>query len=420
MALRVGINGFGRIGRLVFRVLAERPSDFDVVAINDLSDPKHLALLLKYDSVQGRFKGTVEAREKSIVVNGKEIPITTEKDPAALPWKKLGCQIALESTGRFTDRASLQKHIDAGAERVVLSAPAKDDLDATIVLGVNDQILNKNHRIISNASCTTNCLAPMAKVLHAAFGIEKGLMTTIHAYTNDQRVADQIHEDPYRARAAAVNIIPSKTGAAKAVGEVIPELKGKLTGFSLRVPVPVGSVTDLTAVLKTQRDQGAGQRGVQDRRRDRAAQGNPGVFHRSAGLQRHRRQSAFLHLRARPDPGHRGQPGQGHRLVRQRVGILESNGRADHASWASCNRRRLHTAAASAGLGRALRPDAGRPRPIPGRPSCRGEDSHAEANRWRHRSSTAGKSWSASTSTCRRPPTAASPMTAGFEAHCPP
>jgi len=251
VALRVGINGFGRIGRLVFRVLAERPLEFDVVAINDLSDPKHLALLLKYDSSQGRFKGTVVAREKSIVVNGKEIPITTEKDPAGLPWKKLGCQIALESTGRFTDRAGLQKHIDAGAERVVLSAPAKDDLDATIVIGVNDHILNKNHRIISNASCTTNCLAPMAKVLHESFGIEKGLMTTIHAYTNDQRVADQVHEDPYRARAAAVNIIPSKTGAAKAVGEVIPELKGKLTGFSLRVPVPVVSVTDLTAVLKT-------------------------------------------------------------------------------------------------------------------------------------------------------------------------
>jgi glyceraldehyde 3-phosphate dehydrogenase len=250
VALRVGINGFGRIGRLVFRVLADRPLEFDVVAINDLSDPKHLALLLKYDSVQGRFKGTVEAGEKCIVVNGTEIPITTEKDPAALPWKKLNCQVALESTGRFTDRASLQKHIDAGAERVVLSAPAKDDLDATIVLGVNDTILNKNHRIISNASCTTNCLAPMAKVLHEAFGIEKGLMTTVHAYTNDQRVADQVHEDPYRARAAAVNIIPSKTGAAKAVGEVIPELKGKLTGFSLRVPVPVGSVTDLTAQMK--------------------------------------------------------------------------------------------------------------------------------------------------------------------------
>src|SRR3954454_23671713 len=248
--LRVGINGFGRIGRLVFRVLAERPLDFDVVAINDLSDPKHLALLLKYDSVQGRFKGTVEAREKSIVVNGIEIPITTEKDPAALPWKKLSCQVALESTGRFTDRASLQKHIDAGAERVVLSAPAKDELDATIVLGVNDRILNKNHRIISNASCTTNCLAPMAKVLHETFGIEKGLMTTVHAYTNDQRVADQVHEDPYRARAAAVNIIPSSTGAAKAVGEVIPDLNGKLTGYALRVPVPTGSVTDLTSLLK--------------------------------------------------------------------------------------------------------------------------------------------------------------------------
>ena len=257
MALRVGINGFGRIGRLVFRVLAERSSDFDVVAINDLSDPKHLALLLKYDSVHGRFKGTVTAREKSIVVNDKEIPITTEKDPAALPWKKLGCQVALESTGRFTDRAGLQKHIDAGAERVILSAPAKDDLDATIVMGVNDEHLSKNHRIISNASCTTNCLAPLAKVLHQTFGIESGLMTTVHAYTNDQRVADQVHEDPYRARAAAVNIIPSKTGAAKAVGEVIPELKGKLTGYALRVPVPDGSVVDLTALLKksTTRDE---------------------------------------------------------------------------------------------------------------------------------------------------------------------
>jgi len=247
----VGINGFGRIGRLVFRVLAERRRDFEVVAINDLSDPKHLALLLKYDSVQGRFKGKVGTREQSIVVNGTEIPITTEKDPAALPWKKLGCQVVLESTGRFTDRASLQKHIDAGAERVILSAPAKDELDATIVLGVNDRILNKNHRIISNASCTTNCLAPMAKVLHEAFGIVKGLMTTVHAYTNDQRVEDQVHDYPYRARAAAVNIIPSKTGAAKAVGEVIPELKGRLTGFALRVPVADGSVTDLTAELKT-------------------------------------------------------------------------------------------------------------------------------------------------------------------------
>ncbi len=250
MAVKVGINGFGRIGRLVFRALAARPSDFEVVAINDLSDPKHLAMLLKYDSVHGKFKGTVEAGEKKLIVNGREIPITTEKDPASLPWKALGCQIALESTGRFTDRASLQKHIDAGATKVILSAPAKDKLDATIVMGVNDKLLTAEHKIVSNASCTTNCLAPMAKVLNDTFGIEKGLMTTIHAYTNDQRVADQVHEDPYRARAAAVNIIPSKTGAAKAVGEVIPELKGKLTGFALRVPVPDGSVTDLTAVLK--------------------------------------------------------------------------------------------------------------------------------------------------------------------------
>ncbi|WP_165231455.1 type I glyceraldehyde-3-phosphate dehydrogenase [Aquisphaera insulae] len=250
MAVRVGINGFGRIGRLVFRVLAAHPSDYEVVAINDLADPKHLAVLLKYDSVHGRFNGTVEAGEKALIVNGKTIPILTERDPANLPWKNLGCQVALESTGFFTSREKLQKHIDAGADKVILSAPAKDKLDATLVMGVNDQILDKSMKIVSNASCTTNCLAPMAKVLNDTFGIEKGLMTTIHAYTNDQRVADQIHEDVYRSRAAAVNVIPTKTGAAKAVGEVIPELNGKLTGFAVRVPVPDGSMTDLTAVLK--------------------------------------------------------------------------------------------------------------------------------------------------------------------------
>jgi len=250
MAVRVGINGFGRIGRLVFRVLASRPQEFEVVAINDLSDAKHLSYLLKYDSVHGGFDGTVEAAENALVVNGKSIRITAEKDPANLPWKALGCQVALESTGFFTNKASLQKHLDAGAERVILSAPAKDKLDATIVLGVNDATLKPTDRIISNASCTTNCLAPMAKVLHESFGIERGLMVTCHAYTNDQRVADQIHSDPFRARAAALNIIPSSTGAAKAVGEVIPELNGKLTGYALRVPVPDGSITDLTAILK--------------------------------------------------------------------------------------------------------------------------------------------------------------------------
>ena len=250
MAVRVGINGFGRIGRLVFRVMAAQPQDYEIVAINDLSDAKHLALLLKYDSVHGRFDGTVEAVEGGLLVNGRHIKITQERDPANLPWKELKCQVALESTGFFTDKASLQKHISAGAERVILSAPAKDKLDATIVMGVNDQTLKSSDRIISNASCTTNCLAPMAKVLHESFGIEKGLMTTCHAYTNDQRVADQIHSDPYRARGAAINIIPSTTGAAKAVGEVIPELNGKLTGYSLRVPVPDGSITDLTSILK--------------------------------------------------------------------------------------------------------------------------------------------------------------------------
>jgi glyceraldehyde 3-phosphate dehydrogenase len=249
MAVRVGINGFGRIGRMVFRAMAAKPETFEVVAINDLADAKHLALLLKYDSVHGPFKGTVEAAERAIIVNGREIPITAEKDPAALPWKQLKCQVALESTGRFTKRAELQKHIDAGAQRVILSAPAKDKLDLTVVLGVNDDLLKPEHTIISNASCTTNCLAPMAKVLHTEFGIEKGLMTTVHAYTNDQRLADLVHEDPYRARAAAINTIPSKTGAAKAVGEVIPELNGKLTGFALRVPVPDGSITDLTVLL---------------------------------------------------------------------------------------------------------------------------------------------------------------------------
>jgi glyceraldehyde 3-phosphate dehydrogenase len=249
MAVRVGINGFGRIGRLVFRVMAARPQDFEVVAINDLADAKHLANLLKYDSVHKQFQGSVEATENALIVNGTTIQITKEADPAKLPWKSLGCQVALDSTGRFTNKASLQKHIDAGAQYVILSAPAKDALDLTVVLGVNDDQLTPACKIISNASCTTNCLAPMAKVLHETFGIEKGLMTTIHAYTNDQRVADLIHEDMYRARAAAVNIIPTKTGAAKAVGEVIPALNGKLTGFALRVPVPDGSITDLTALL---------------------------------------------------------------------------------------------------------------------------------------------------------------------------
>lgn len=253
MAVPVGINGFGRIGRITLRAMVARGSEFEVLAINDLGDPKSLAMLLKYDSVQGRFPGTVSAEGDALVVNGRKIKVVAEKDPRNLPWKSLGVQIALESTGLFVNRAAEGKpgydsHLEAGARRVVISAPAKDP-DLTCVLGVNDSQLSADHKCVSNASCTTNCLAPMAMVLDQAFGIEKGLMTTVHAYTNDQRVSDQLHKDPHRARAAALNIIPTSTGAAKAVGEVLPKLNGKLTGISLRVPVAAGSVTDLVAVL---------------------------------------------------------------------------------------------------------------------------------------------------------------------------
>lgn len=253
-AVKVGINGFGRIGRITFRALAARPEEFEVVAINDLGDPKKLALLLKYDSVQGRFPGTVEVDGNTLIVNGKKVQVCAERDPRELPWKELGVEVALESTGFFTNREADGKpgydsHLTAGARKVVISAPAKDAPDMTVVFGVNDDQLTAEHKCVSNASCTTNCLAPMAKVIHENFGIEHGLMTTVHAYTNDQRVSDQLHADPLRARAAAINIIPTTTGAAKAVGLVLPELNGKLTGLSLRVPVPVGSITDLVVNL---------------------------------------------------------------------------------------------------------------------------------------------------------------------------
>jgi glyceraldehyde 3-phosphate dehydrogenase len=254
MAIRVAINGFGRIGRLVFRNLMARSKDFEVVAINDLTDNKVLATLLKYDSNHGRYQGTVSSDEKGLIVDGRHIEVFEERDPSKLPWGKLGVDVALESTGIFTGRAAGGKagydsHLAAGAKKVVLSAPAKDGADLTCVLGVNDDKLSKDQKCISNASCTTNCLAPLAKVLHDKFGIERGLMTTVHAYTNDQNVQDLPHKDLYRARAAALNIIPTSTGAAKAVGLVIPELNGKLTGISMRVPVGTGSVVDLTAVL---------------------------------------------------------------------------------------------------------------------------------------------------------------------------
>jgi glyceraldehyde 3-phosphate dehydrogenase len=254
VAIRVAINGFGRIGRLTFRNLIERKSEFEVVAVNDLTDNAMLATLLKYDSVHGRFPGEVGHDNENLYVNGRAIRALAEKNPAQLPWKELEVDVVIESTGIFTGRAADGKagydtHLAAGAKRVVLSAPAKDTPDLTCVLGVNDDKLKPEMKCISNASCTTNCLAPVAKVLHESFGIDSGLMTTVHAYTNDQNVQDLPHKDPYRARAAALNIIPTSTGAAKAVGLVIPELNGKLTGIAMRVPVATGSVVDLTVNL---------------------------------------------------------------------------------------------------------------------------------------------------------------------------
>ncbi len=247
MPVRVGINGFGRIGRNVFRAAYERQADIEWLAVNDLVDPKTIAHLLKYDSTYGPFPGTVEATDTGLRVDGKDIQVLAEKDPANLPWEDLGAEVVIESTGLFTDRENASKHLDAGARKVVISAPATEP-DVTVALGVNfDEVYDRDkHNVISNASCTTNCLAPIAKVLQDTVGIKHGLMTTIHAYTADQRLQDMPHRDLRRARAAAINLIPASTGAAKAIGAVIPELNGKLHGFAVRAPVPTGSVVDLT------------------------------------------------------------------------------------------------------------------------------------------------------------------------------
>jgi glyceraldehyde 3-phosphate dehydrogenase len=249
MSIKVGINGFGRIGRLVFRRMKQL-GGFDIVAINDLTDAKTLTHLLKYDSVHGKFPGEVKGSENGFSVDGDEVLITAERDPSKLKWGELGADIVIESTGVFTNKEKLQLHMDGGAKKVILTAPPKDDLDAMIVLGVNDDALKAEDRIISNASCTTNCLAPMVKILDDAFGVEKGFMTTVHSYTNDQALLDQPHKDLRRARAGAINIIPTTTGAAKAVGKVLSHLNGKLDGFSLRVPTPDGSITDFVCNLK--------------------------------------------------------------------------------------------------------------------------------------------------------------------------
>jgi len=254
VAIRVAINGFGRIGRLTFRNLMSRSDEFDVVAVNDLTNNKSLANMLKYDSIHGRFPGTVDFDDENLIVNGDKIRVFEERDPAKLPWGEMNIDVVVESTGVFCNRATESRggydsHLAAGARKVVISAPAKDAPDLTCVLGVNDDQITDDMKCISNASCTTNCLAPVAKVLNDTFGITAGLMTTIHGYTNDQNVLDAPHKDLYRARAAALNIIPTSTGAAEAVALVIPALKGKLTGMAMRVPVPTGSVVDLTVNL---------------------------------------------------------------------------------------------------------------------------------------------------------------------------
>ncbi len=250
MTVKIGVNGFGRIGRNFFRAAKKRGVDIDFVAVNDITDAATLAHLLKYDSVLGTYPGDVRATGGSIVVDGDELRVLAERDPANLPWKELGAQIVLESTGLFTDRERASAHLAAGAEKVVISAPASGE-DLTVVLGVNDEAYDPaTHHVISNASCTTNCVAPMAKVLDDAFGIEQAFMTTVHAYTNDQQILDLPHKDLRRARAAGVNIIPTSTGAAKATGLVLPHLKGKLDGMAMRVPVPDGSVTDLVATVR--------------------------------------------------------------------------------------------------------------------------------------------------------------------------
>lgn len=262
MAIRVAINGFGRIGRLTLRSMMTRPDEFEVVAVNDLTDNRTLATLLKYDSIHRRYNGSVEYDDQYLTVDGKKILALAEPNPSKLPWKEHKVDVVIESTGIFTSRAKAEKpgydtHLEAGAKKVILSAPAKDQPDLTVVQGVNDDKLTADMKCISNASCTTNCLAPVAKVLHETFGIESGLMTTIHGYTNDQRILDFPHKDLYRARAAAQNIIPTTTGAAKAVGLVIPDLKGRLTGIAMRVPVPTGSVVDLTVNLSKDADEAA-------------------------------------------------------------------------------------------------------------------------------------------------------------------
>ncbi len=329
MTIRVGINGFGRIGRNFFRAVIAPGADIEIVGVNDLTDTKTLAHLLKYDSTLGTLHAEVTHTDDTITVDGKTFKVSAERDPAKLAWAQLGADIVIESTGFFTKGDAAAKHLAAGAKKVLISAPASDE-DITIVMGVNDDKLDvSKHNIISNASCTTNCVAPMAKVLHEAFGIDKGMMTTVHAYTNDQVTLDFPHKDLRRARAAALSIIPTSTGAAKAIALVLPELKGKLDGISLRVPVPTGSVTDLVVDLEREVTKDEVNAAFL-----KASQGSlKGYLYYNEDEIVSRdivNSPVLLHLRRPIDHGP-GQPGEDLRLVRQRVGLLQPPGRPDLA-----------------------------------------------------------------------------------------
>ena len=327
MVAKVAINGFGRIGRLVLRAILESGrKDIEVVAINDLGPVETNAHLLRFDSVHGRFPHEVNVEGDTMVVDGHKIKVTAIKDPAELPHKALGVDVALECTGIFTAREKAAAHLKAGAKRVLISAPA-EGADLTVVYGVNDDKLTKDHLVVSNASCTTNCLAPVAKVLNDAIGIEHGFMTTIHSYTGDQPTLDTLHKDLYRARGAALSMIPTTTGAAKAVGLVLPELKGKLDGSAIRVPTPNVSVVDLKFVAKRKTNHGRDQqRDQDDRGRQRPAQGHPRLYRPAQRLERFQPRRPLLDLPSRPDQGHRRQFRARALLVRQRMGLLEPHG----------------------------------------------------------------------------------------------
>ena len=325
MSLRVAINGFGRTGRAAFRAAYESGAEIEWVAINDVADPAMLAHLLKYDTVYGRFPGTVTAADGAILVDGHEIMTPMEKDPAALPWAALGVDVVIESTGRFRNRSEAAKHLAAGARKVIISAPAKDP-DVTLALGINfDSYDPAAHDVISNASCTTNCLAPVAKLLHESIGIRHGVMTTVHAYTGDQMLLDGPHKDYRRARAAANNLVPTSTGAAKAIGLVVPALAGKLHGFAVRVPVPTGIARRSHRRGRTSHLRGRGQCALRRSRRPRRARRHPPVQRGAARLVGRREVTVLVDLRRAADDCRRRDSGQSRRVVRQRVGLLESS-----------------------------------------------------------------------------------------------